>query len=219
MTTEKAFDERPYAGTPLRTVAVLVVAAVVSVATYAAETNLFMRSKLNILWRTSPGTTFDVPVVLPPDASSATLTVTGRGYSRTYSNLFGGWQEVTLPAATSDETENVFDLTLAFDDPAATVQTVKLGHVASAASDGDATAGVRVAGNRNWRRVDECAVVRIPENAGTFTINGETADTGLGDAAGWYLLRVLSGQRYSLALGSDIAEVFGAPAGFLIIFR
>jgi len=219
MTTEKAFDERPYAGTPLRTVAVLVVAAVVSVATYAAETNLFMRSKLNILWRTSPGTTFDVPVVLPPDASSATLTVTGRGYSRTYSNLFGGWQEVTLPAATSDETEDVFDLTLTFDDPAATVQTAKLGHVASAASDGDAEARVRVASSSKWGAVKDRAVIRIPANAGTLAIDGDPVDDGLDGAAGWFRFDAVAGQSYEVGLGADIATLYGVFPGFLLIYR
>lgn len=197
----------------------LIAAAVMSAASYAAETNLFMRSKSNILWRTSPGTTFDVPVVLPPDASSATLTVTGRGYSRTYSNLSGGWQEVTLPAATSDETEDVFDLTLAFDDPAATVQTVKLGHVASAASDGDAEARVRVAGSRKWGVVKDRAVIRMPANAGTLSIDGDPVDDGLDDAAGWFRFDAVGGRSYEVGLGADIATLYGVFPGFLLMYK
>lgn len=197
----------------------LIAAAVMSAASYAAETNLFMRSKSNILWRTSPGTTFDVPVVLPPDASSATLTVTGRGYSRTYSNLSGGWQEVTLPAATSDETEDVFDLTLAFDDPAATVQTVKLGHVASAASDGDAEARVRVAGSRKWGVVKDRAVIRMPANAGTLSIDGDPVDDGLAAAAGWFRFDAVGGRSYEVGLGADIATLYGVFPGFLLMYK
>lgn len=219
MTTEKAFDGNPYAGTPLRTIAMLIAAAVMSAASYAAETTLFMRSKSNILWRTSPGTTFDVPVVLPPDATSATLTVTGRGYSRTYSNLSGGSQEVALPAATSDETENVFDLTLTFDDPAATVQTVKLGHVASAATSGDAEAWVRVAGSRRWGAVKDRAVIRIPANAGTLAIDGEPVDDGLDGGAGWFRFDAVAGQSYEVGLGADIATLYGVFPGFLLIYR
>ena len=217
--TGKAFDGNSYAGTPLRTIAMLIAAAVMSAASYAAETNLFMRSKSNILWRTSPGTTFDVPVVLPPDASSATLTVTGRGYSRTYSNLSGGWQEVTLPAATSDETEDVFDLTLAFDDPAATVQTVKLGHVASAASDGDAEARVRVAGSRKWGVVKDRAVIRMPANAGTLSIDGDPVDDGLAAAAGWFRFDAVGGRSYEVGLGADIATLYGVFPGFLLMYK
>ena len=205
--------------TPLCTVAALVVASVTSVASYAAETNLFMRSKSNILWRTQPGATFDVPVVLPPDATSATLTVTGRGYSRTYSDLSGGWQEVTLPAATSDETEDVFDLTLTFDDPAATVQTAKLGHVASAASDGDAEARVRVAGSRKWGAVKDRAVIRIPANAGTLAIDGDPVDDGLDGAAGWFRFDAVAEQSYEVGLGADIATLYGVFPGLLIICR
>ena len=205
--------------TPLCTVAALVVASVTSVASYAAETNLFMRSKSNMLWRTSPGATFDVPVVLPPDATSATLTVTGRGYSRTYSDLSGGWQEVTLPAATSDETEDVFDLTLTFDDPAATVQTAKLGHVASAAASGDAEARVRVASSRKWGAVKDRAVIRIPANAGTLSIDGDPVDDGLDGAAGWFRFDAVAEQSYEVGLGTDIATLYGVFPGLLIICR
>ena len=205
--------------TPLRAIAVMLAAAVVISASYAAETTLFMRSKSNILWRTSPGTPFDVPVVLPPDATSATLTVTGRGYSRTYSDLSDGWQEVTLPAATSEERENVFDLTLVFNDPAATVQMVKLGHVASAASDGDAEARVRVASSRKWGEVKDRAVIRIPANAGTLAIDGDPVDDGLNGAAGWFRFDAVAGQSYEVGLGTDIATLYGVFPGLLIIFR
>ena len=205
--------------TPLCTVAALVVASVTSVASYAAETSLFVHSKEHILWRTAPGATFDVPVVMAPGATSATLTVTGRGYSRTYSNLSGGSQEVTLPAATSDETEDVFDLTLTFDDPAATVQTAKLGHVASAASDGDAEARVRVAGSRKWGAVKDRAVIRIPANAGTLAIDGDPVDDGLDGAAGWFRFDAVGGRAYEVGLGADIATLYDVFSGLLLICR
>ena len=68
-----------------------------------------------------------VPIDYPVGATKATLAVTGLGYSEEYADLTGDSFTFTLPSATSPETENVYDLTLTFDN--GVERTAKLGLV------------------------------------------------------------------------------------------
>jgi hypothetical protein len=183
------------------------------------ECSVFVRSKENILWRTAAGNTVDVQVVLPPSASSATLTVSAKGYSRVYPGLASGVQPVELPEATSDETENVYDFSIAYDDPAGTVQSVKIGLLASAAADGSVEADVRTDGASKWSKTSSPVVVRIP--GGGFTVDGESVDTGLDGMPGWYRFAPTGrGRRFTFAVGGELAYVdYRTAGGFSIIFR
>ena len=205
--------------TPLCTVAALVAASVTSAASYAAETSLFVHSKEHILWRTAPGATFDVPVVMAPGATSATLTVAGHRYRRVYPGLAAGMHSVELPDAFSGDTENVYDFDLVFDDPCATAEHAKIGFVTSAADGGAAATDVRVEGARKWGIVKQYAVVRIPAGDGPLSVDGVQVDTGLSGAPGWYLLATEPGRTYEAAFGSDAATLYGADLGFAITFR
>ena len=82
-----------------------------------------------VLWRTLGSPTETIRWDFPEGASKATLTVEGYGYSRVYADLETKEQQLDLPAATSAATENVYTLTLAFDDEAQTVWTARVGLV------------------------------------------------------------------------------------------
>ena len=92
----------------------------IAMAAVAGASDVFMPPTANILWRTAPSATFEVPVFLPYGASSATLVVTGDRYRREYTGLADGMFPLSLPAADSAEAENVYDLELTFNDRAAT---------------------------------------------------------------------------------------------------
>ena len=87
----------------------------------------FLNADATSFWRTATNRVIKVPVDMPVLATSAKLTVCGVKYVREYSIASSGDFEIELPAADSIYSENVYDLTLAFND--GTVQRAKLGLV------------------------------------------------------------------------------------------
>jgi len=197
-------------------------------AAMAAETmpvSVFVDTCSSPVWRTAPGTEFDVPVSLPDGASSATLVVSRRGYSRTYPGLTEGTQRVSLPPAASDADESVYVLTLSFDDPAGTVRTARLGLVRSAAAGGEASSLVRSQGKEAWSNVADSVVLPVPAGTSSLTVDGVEMDTGLNGAAGWFLFGPAAiGRSYALRLEGAYetaaeATLRGVSAGFIMLFR
>ena len=86
-----------------------------------------VRPELSSFWRTATNNVVELPVDMPRTAKSATLHVQGVGYERTYSGLSGGFFRLELPEASVADCENVYRLTLSFDDN--TVRTALLGVV------------------------------------------------------------------------------------------
>lgn len=77
---------------------------------------VYVRPELSSFWRIATNNVIELPVDMPLNAKSATLSVEGAGYERTYSNLPEGVYRLELPAAASPEKENVYKLKLKFDD-------------------------------------------------------------------------------------------------------
>ena len=122
-----------------------------------------------------------VPVAFPEGAASAALSVSAGGYSARYEIASEGDFSFSLPAATSPEKENVYDLALSFDDPARTVRTARLGLVEGVGAAGQATARVQSpASSQSWGTVHRRAVIPIPAGVESFSVDGVAQDTGLG---------------------------------------
>ena len=173
-------------------------------------------------WRTATNSVIALPVDMPPLASSAVLNVRGVDYQHDYEIGSSGQFEVSLPPLKSAANENVYELTLTFDD--GTVRTAKLGLVQGYAKGGDAsTRVVGPVGSQIWCGVKKCAVMPIPYGMESFTVNGVETDTGLGGAQGWYALKMDVDQRASVGLVSDglafAAELLGLGDGFFFLIR
>jgi len=211
------------------------VAAVVSVAVSAtAETTelmseptlVFTRPKTSSFWNTATNNVMTVPVDFPPGATVATLTICGVGYSATYDNIEKGTDSFTfaLPSANSPQNENVYDLTLSFND--GTVRTAKLGLIDGYSPYAEGTTRCLAPSNgRIWGSVRNRAVLPIPYGTTSFSVvvNGEpqSADTGLDGAQGWYALGVRPGDEVSLSMVSGgllySASLHGALGLMLIV--
>lgn len=172
-----------------------------------------------ILWATATNSAVSLPIIFPAGATAATLTVSGATYFQTYADLMPGSFDLTLPAATSHRNEDVYELSLAFNDPAHTVRTARLGVIAGLDAGGrGSTRCLAPAGTRDWRWLRSRALVMVPFGTTSLTmaINDEPTaalDTGLGGAAGWYLLQ--PGMRGTVALalsvdGTDILSTLDA---------
>lgn len=180
-----------------------------------------------VLWRTFSSQTETIRWNFPEGASKATLTVEGLGYNRVYADLEAKEQQLDLPAPISAATENVYTLTLAFDDEAETVWTARVGLVQGVnGGASSATCAFRFvpANSKKWPQAQRTNVLEIPAGSGELTFDGQTLDTGLDGAAGWYLLGPLAaGSRTdlkTLTLGGQSAEIacYGDP-GLILLFR
>ena len=212
-----------------RKVAALAGAAVLTVSAPAAKlssepTFVFLRPETSSFWNTATNSTMTLPIDYPSGATKATLTVNGVGYNRVYSNLTGTSIEIDLPAPDSPKTENVYELSLAFDNGAAP-RTAKLGLIKGLDSGAKgSTRCIAPAQGKVWSTATDRAVLPIPYGTTSFTVNGVEHDTGLDGAQGWYALSPIErGETITLScLANGVsyaASILGGGNGFMLIFR
>jgi len=211
-----------------RKMATLVGAAMVTVAAPAAEltsepTFVFLQPDTSSFWNTATNSTMTVPIDFPEGAVKATLSVSGPGYAREYADIAEDEFELVLPAPTSPETENVYDLTLTFDT--GVVRTAKLGLIQGLSPDAEGTTRCLAPQSAKvWQKVKGRAVLPIPYGTTSFTVNGVETDTGLGGAQGWYAIDGLGfGHDVSLGLVAGgvqyAASLIGGPGGLMLIMK
>ena len=188
----------------------------------SASTFVYVDTAESPFWRTASNNVVELSVDFPAGANSASLSVTGAyGFSMTTNNLPEGLFTLALPAATSPETEDVYDLVLTFSD--GTVREASFGVIAGLTDRPEgATRCIVSASSVRWSRMHERAVLPIPYGTTSFTIGGVTVDTGLDGAAGWYAYGPLAlGASETLGLttadGSYAALLRSVGAGFMLM--
>ena len=147
---------------------------------------VFGNGRESLLWHTSSfgGTTLRWD--MPAGATSATLTIEGSNYRRTWTGLTGESLEVSLPTANGNN-EDVYTMTIAFDD--GTAQTAYVGAVTGLGKAGMATAPhVKMSSTPEWPRFQKKAVMAIPFGARALTVDGEQVPD-LDGSAGWRMLK------------------------------
>ncbi len=190
---------------------------------------VFLKPEELSFWHTATNSSFMVPVLFPRGAASATLTVTGAGYSSTTPGITPesldahGEYPVTLPPAAGPEAENVYSLALEFDD--GTVRTARLGVISGLEPGGSGvTRCIAPKDGGKWSVGGSRAVVPVPYGTTSLSVGGEPVDTGLGGEQGWYCMSLPAvGQQLALSLETD-ADVYetvlvGKGVGVILIFR
>ena len=189
------------------------------------RTFVFLRPETSSFWHTATNNTLTLPIDYPLGATRATLTVSGVKYSYS-TNLPASTAEfdLELPAPTSPQTENVYDLTLTFDNGAS--RTARLGLVQGLSPDSEGTTRcLAPAEGRVWNTVRKQAVLPIPYGATSLSVEvgGETTVTELDGSQGWFALRAPNGKEFSLSLLGDgfshAASLFGLNDGTMVIFQ
>ena len=207
---------------PWRRLAVLAAGAAVALAANASD--VFLLPDSNILWRTAPSADFEVPVFLPKGASSATLVVSGRNYSREYAGIQDGMFPVSLPAQASGG-EETYELALSFDGAPDASCNAKIAVVRGVSTGSQAEAYVRSAGSYGWNHATaENVLLPIPSGVDALYVNGVAADDELYDAPGWFSFKAQAGTTYDMILaggGAVVAEatLFGVSTGFKIFVK
>lgn len=174
------------------------------------------------LWRTAPAGTFSVSVPYPPGVEKrAVLSVSGYRYSAEYEVNGGESFMLTLPAPkeNSPDRENVYNLALTFAD--GSVKRARVGAIAGFdGSNEGSTRLIAPADGGRWGLVVRSAVIPVPYGTFSITVNGETVDTALDGAAGWFMLSPLAvGAEYNLAIDGVFATLTGGMDGTVLLVR
>ncbi len=190
--------------------------------THSEPVFLNLRPKVSSFWHTAPGESFDVPVSFPEGARSATLRVTGSAGTRTYADIVETSCIVQLPTVRELHDEDVYTLTLTFDN--GVERTAVLGQV-TGWSRGDAGVTRCLSpDDEAWHRTAPRSVLPIPYGTRSLTVDGEAVDPGLDGAQGWYALRRRAGSQVLLELETDKGSCSAdlkteGPAGWFMMLR
>ena len=182
----------------------------------SAPFEVFSRIGDTYTWRTAPPGDFSVSWVFPKGATSATLLVEGVGYSQTYADLTATSQVLSLPAAT-EGSENVYDLTLAFND--GTVQTASLGRIRGAVAGNAATVRYAATNSAAWRVAGPVNVFAVLPGATSLEVDGGAAVPVVG--AGYHAWRCSGRNEHALVLAVGESDTFEATlrqAGGTLVF-
>lgn len=186
----------------------------------------FLRPDESSFWRTAGGSSVTVPVDFPSGAQTATLAVEGVGSG--YSKVYGGIAEESfrfeLPEAADSQSEDVYELTLSFDDEAKTVRTAKIALVKGLMPDASGKTRCLVPEHsRKWNRVNGGrAVVPVPCGATSLAVDGAECP-GLDGKQGWCVIGNLkSGEAAEAVLtvgGEQYAASLMSAGGLLFLVR
>jgi hypothetical protein len=150
------------------------------------------------------------------------LEVAAPGYEKSYEIKEPGMFVFSLPAATAPRDENVYDLTLVFNDNTERHARLALVHGLAAGAEGS-TRCLAPDYGRRWSKVNNRAVMPVPYGVDEVFVNGVGKDTGLGGAQGWYALELGSGESAGVSLisgeSSDAVPLLGAYDGLKIIAK
>lgn len=186
----------------------------------------FLRPDESSFWRTAHGSSVTVPVDFPSGAQTAALAVrgVGSGYSKVYDGISGESFEFELPEAVDSQSEDVYELTLTFDDETKTVRTAKIALVKGLMPDASGkTRCLMPEHSRKWNRViGGRAVVPVPYGATSLTVDG-AEHPGLDGKQGWCVLKNLkSGEATETVLtagGETYAASLMSAGGLLFWVR
>ena len=194
---------------------------VLSAAAYAAESAasfVFVNPETSSFWRTARSRSVTVPVDFPEGATTATLSVTGVGYSANYVIAAPGPYTFQLPEASTPAEENTYSLALSFDHGEG--KTARLSLIAGLENGGAGSTRCVSQENRSWATSkSQQMTLPVPFGTTSLVVNGDTVDTGLDGAQGFF---TLSGLPTSLSLTVSgttyYADIVGLP-GLLLLFR
>ena len=185
---------------------------------------LILHTGESAFWSTATNSTVTLPVMFPKGASSATLQVTGAGCSATYPGITSDSFDLVLPAATETKQENVYDLTLTFDD--GTVRSARFAVTVGATDGNEGGVPCRLwYGTSSWRRSVKAAVIPLPQGTASLSVDGNTVYSDVEGSQGWYALGPLTrGVGYALTLtdqegAEQTADIVGSVDMFSIILR
>ena len=194
---------------------------VLSAEAYAAESAasfVFVNPDTSSFWRTARSQSVTVPVDFPEEATTATLSVAGVGYSASYEIAAPGPYTFQLPEAATPAEENTYSLTLSFD--CGESKTARLSLIAGQENGGAGYTRCVSQSNRSWgKSKSQQMTLPVPFGTTSLVVNGDSVDTGLDGAQGFFTLSGLPASMNLTVSGTTYhADVVRMP-GFLLLFH
>ena len=180
-------------------VAVALLAASAAGSNVSSPVRVFTAPDKTPFWRTATSSSFTLQWEFPEGASSADLSVVGMNSSWSWSGLSVTSKALSLPEPSAPRLEDVYWLTLAFDNGVTNKAQVA---VVCGVGTGEGAAVCKTTPERRYLRTTGPAVLQVPYGTAELSIDGEPVDTGLGGACGWYGWKPSAIGSYTLSLVS-----------------
>ena len=169
---------------------------------FASDTSeaagVFVDPDASLLWRTAPSSSVNIPIEYPPMASSVDISVKGVRYSASFPGVTAATQAITLPAPAKDSDENVYEVTLGFNDGT----TNKCAFALVRSQSAGASCPVKLTSAARWSRISAKKVMVIPAGQ-SLSIDDEAVSTGMGGAWGWFACPRLVTGEHEFVLSGD----------------
>ena len=177
-------------------------------------------------WHTATNSTLTVPLDFKDGATSATLTVRGSTYMRVYEGITTSEFTFSLPPADDIEHEDVYSLSLVFDN--GTELTARLGLPCGIKPGAEGSTRCMPERSARWPNTYGNGLIPVPADTTALSVDGSpvTDETpGFTGAQGWLALgEVEKGTTVDVALSESgqttQRTLIGAIIeGFMMIFR
>ena len=212
----------------LKNMTAFAVGVALACAAFASDTGdaLLLFKESGSFWHTATNSTITVPLDFKDGATSATLTVRGSQYLRTYEGITTSEFTFSLPPADDVAHEDVYELSLVFDN--GTEQKSRLGLPYGLMSGATGETRCMTESSSRWPNTYGNGLIPVPAAIVTLSVDGSAvtdATPGFTGAQGWFALgKVEKGATVDVAL-SATAETFertliGAVlGGLMMVFR
>ena len=177
-------------------------------------------------WHTATNNTLTVPLDFKDGATSATLTVRGSTYMRVYEGITTSEFTFTLPPADDITREDVYELSLSFDN--GTEMSARLGLPCGIMPGAEGSTRCISERSARWQNTYGNGLMPIPAGATALSVGGTPvtdATSGYTGAQGWLALGPVEvGTPVAVSMTSaGVAyprTLVGALAGgFTVVFR
>ena len=151
-------------------------------------------------WRTAPSSVFTLDLDYPTGASSVDVEVKGGVFNAVYRGITASEMNLTLPQATKTDEENVYELSLTFDD--GTVRKSSFAVISNQSTGDEATAVIGATPGTGT--VKAKTVMPLPYGTTALTVDGDPVVSGSTGPQGWFVLgRRIRGRQYVLEMTPD----------------
>ena len=195
----------------------LLVAGAVRASDTSEAIGVFTETDTTSFWRTAASSSFTVELDYLTGADSVTVGVRGVKFSRTWEGVTASSIAIDLPAASAHD-ENVYTLTLAFND--GTVRTASFAVIASQTAGDEAVA--RFGRAVGTGEVTAKSVLPLPYGMTDLTVDGEPVTTGSTGPQGWFVCGKMTRGEHAFCLTADRdyeADLTYVAPGALLFLR
>ena len=211
-----------------KTIMVIAVGFALAGAAFASDTGdaLLLFKESGSFWHTATNSTLTVPIDFKDGAASATLTVRGSTYQHVYEGITTNAFTFSLPSADDIAHEDVYELSLVFDN--GMEQKARLGLPCGLMAGTEGSTRCMPESSARWPNTYGNGLIPVPADTTALSVDGSpvTDETpGFTGAQGWLALgEVEKGTTVDVALseGGQATQrtLIGAIIeGFMMIFR